>query len=347
LRHVTLGSFGAALLAAASASGQAPAQSDPALQAVAKQFEEGKRLFREGTQQSDPVKLERAYFDFKAAYAVYQGKGTLLNLVESELATNRTLDAMRHLREYVRANGTPEEHSEYRRSFQQAWNAALAGCGHLEIEAAPSLRIVLDGKDEAGVTPIADPIDVTPGHHVIESSGSEKLRAEVDAFAGSTEHVRLFASAPPPAPAAAPTSAPEAIPPAAEQPRAPVDGSTFWTGRRVWGVGFAGAGAVSIGLGAFFAVQAQNSANRATSILGGLAPTACASSQSAQCQQLQSAHDDQSRDHTLNLVFVTVGVAAMVAGAALFLWPQSSPSKTAIVPVFAPQGAGLQLRGDF
>ena len=87
---------GAALLAAASASGQAPpAQSDPALQAVAKQFEEGKRLLREGTQQSDPVKLERAYFDFKAAYAVYQGKGTLLNLIETELATTRTARSRR------------------------------------------------------------------------------------------------------------------------------------------------------------------------------------------------------------------------------------------------------------
>jgi len=347
LRPFAIGPLAAFLLFAAPAAGQPPPADDPALQAISKQFEEGKRLFREGKRANDVAKLERAYFDFKACYAVYQGKGTLLNLIESELATNRALDAMKHLREFVHVNGTPEEHSEYRRSFQQMWNTAVGATGHIEVEAAPSLRVIVDGKDDVGTTPLTSPVDVAPGHHVIEVSGPEKLRAEVDVLAGGTEHARLVASAypsPPPPPAAASTTAPEVTPPPpAEQP---TEGASFWSSRRVWGAGIAGAGVVTVGLGAFFAVQAQNDANQASSILGGLSPSSCSSGQSPQCQQLQSAHDAQSRDHTLNLVFVSVGAAALVAGATLFFWPQSSPSKTAIVPVFAPNSAGLQLRGD-
>jgi hypothetical protein len=349
LKARAIGPFVAVLLAAASASGQAPpAPNDPALQAIAKQFEEGKRLFRDGKRLHDPAMLERAYFDFKAAYAVYQGKGALLNLIDSELATNRALDAMKHLREFMKANGTPGEHSEYGRAFSEEWSVAFAGTGHIVIETEPSLRIVVDGKDEAGITPLADPIDVTPGHHVVEASGAETLRGEADVVAGATEHVKLLAvSRPsPPAPAAASTSAPEVTaPPAPAEPTTP-DRPPFWTGRRVWGLGVAAGGVLSIGLGAFFAVQTHNDATRATSILNGLGPSACASAQSAQCQQLQSAHDDQSRDHALNLVFVAVGAVAVATGATLLLWPQTSSSKTAIVPVVAPQGAGLQLRGE-
>lgn len=339
----------AVLLAAAAAAGQAPpGKNDPALQAIAKQFEEGKRLFREGKRLHDAAMLERAYFDFKAAYAVYQGKGALLNLVDSELATNRSLDAMKHLREFLRVNGPPDGHSEYGRVFQEEWSAAFAATAHIVVEADPSLRLLVDGKDDAGITPLADPIDVAPGHHVVESSGAEKLRAETDVLVGGTEHVKLFAPArpSPPTPAAASTSAPEVTPPPVpEQPVTP-DHPPYWTGRHLWGLGLVGGGVLSIGLGAFFAVQAHGDASTAASILSGLSPTACASGQSAQCQQLQSVHDDQSRDHTLNLVFMTAGVVAVATGAALILWPQTSPSKTAIVPVLAPQGAGLQLRGE-
>ena len=51
----------------------------------------------------EPVEaLERAYFDFTGAYAVYHGPGVLLNLVASERSTGRDLVAMRHLRDFVR-----------------------------------------------------------------------------------------------------------------------------------------------------------------------------------------------------------------------------------------------------
>jgi hypothetical protein len=340
-------------------AGLAWAQNEPprtaALEAATERFEAGKRLFREGTKEHNPSKIERAYFEFKAAFAIYPGRGTLLNLVETELATGRSLDGMRHIREYARTFGAPEQHSDYHRTFEAQWGAAFNATGHLEIEAPTGLRVVVDGKDEMVVTPLASPIDVTAGHHVVELVGSETLRDEADAAAGSM--TKLTFAPPQPSPSAAPVvpaapseptpvvnigKAPAETPPPPPPPPPP----RFWTPPRLLGTVVGVAGLAALGAGAAFAIQANQDSDRASSLASGLGPSGCVMAQSQSCIDLQSARDDQSRNHTLNLVFVTIGAAAVVTGAALIFWPAQARSRTALAPAFLPGGGGLQLRGE-
>jgi hypothetical protein len=322
----------------------------PALDAATERFEAGKRLFREGARARDPSKVERAYYEFKAAHAIYPGRGTVLNLVEVELATGRALDAMKHVREYVRSFGVPEAHSEYARAFEAQRDAAYGATGHVEIVAPPSMRVTIDGQDQALVTPLGDAVDVTAGHHVVELVGVETLRREVDASAGN---ITVVAFAAPATRAAGP--GPDAQPPREPMPAAvtalpatvlPADEAPFWTPTRFWGAVVGTAGLISIGTGALFAVRANQDADRASSLASGLGPSGCAFAQPQACRDLQSARDNQSLDHTLNLVFVGVGAAAVVSGAAMMLWPEHSQRRTALVPALWARGGGLELRGE-
>lgn len=353
MRPLAPSALAAILLASATASAQSPpAPNDPALQAISKQFDEGKRLYREGKRLNDRALLERAYFDFAGAYAVYHGPGVLLNLVASERATGRDLDAMRHLRDFVSAYGVPDEHSEHHHTFQLSWNAVNAATGHVEVVEAPAaLHILVDGKEEPGTTPLATPIDVPPGHHVLETSGPEKLRVEADVVAGSTVRVN-FIPAPRPAPTprlASPTAPmPDApSPPAADQ-LSPSPATSFWTGRRLWGASVAGAGAVSLLVSGVFAVKSHDAATSAAGLRA--SNTTCGSSPSGGiCTALNNAYNTQNSDATVSQVFLAAGLVAVVTGATLFLWPTSptpSGARTAIDPFMMPHGGGFQLRGD-
>jgi len=338
-----------ALAAAAVMFGPGPAtaqavpaqQSDSALEAASDRFEAGKRLFREGQREGNTSKLERAYFEFKAAYAIYPGKGTLLNLIETELATGRSLDAMKHLREYERAHGLPDERSEYRAPFQAHWDAAFKATGHIEVQGPASMRVVVDGGDEAWFTPITQPIDVITGHHTLDATGAENLRTEVYAPAGTIVRASLTRAPVPADEAAAPpitTAASES------QPQATIS-RPFFTPRRAWGVTVGGVGALSLVAGGIFAVSANRDANRASALVTALGPSGCASVQGPSCSDLQSAHDEQARDHTLSLVFFGVGGAALLSGMALILWPESA-TKIALAPLVSVHGGGVWLGGQ-
>jgi hypothetical protein len=358
--------FGSLLLLTVcpAARAQAEPSRTPALDAATERFESGKRLFREGTKEHDASKVERAYFEFKAAYAIYPGRGTLLNLVETELATHRDLDAMRHIREYARSYGVPDEHSDYRRAFDKHSEAAFKATGHVEIVGPARMRVVIDGNDEALLTPLRDPVDLTAGHHVIELVGSATLRGEANASAGAVTRLAFAQGEPAPAPSLAPSPSPAPPPPTVPVAPVPVEPSppptlprlptdvppprapSFWTPTHVWGAVVGVAGLASVGTGLVFAARANQDADRASSLVTGLGPSGCVGVQSQDCSNLQSAHDDQSRDHALNLVFVSVGAAAVVSGAALLLWPAHASGQAGLVPVISPYGGGLQFRGD-
>jgi hypothetical protein len=183
--------------------------------------------------------------------------------------------------------------------------------------------------------------------------GSEALRGETDAVAGSVTTVAL---APP---QSSPLTTPIAVAPAPSEPVAPIANMTpapaesppararpFWTSTRVLGTVVGVTGLVSLGVGVGFAIQANQDADRGSSLASTLGPSGCLFAQSPSCRDLRSARDDQSRDHTLNLVFVSVGAAAVVAGAALILWPVHSRSRTALTPAVVVGGGGLQLQGE-
>ena len=128
-------------------------------------------------------------------------------------------------------------------------------------------------------------------------------------------------------------------PPAEERP--------FWNVRREIGTGLVAAGLVSTAVGIYFFTQAMDAQNRADAARAGLAPWSCSgSAQPPACGVANDAWSAQSTDATLNYIFLGAGAASMVAGAALFLWPQSSPS-VGVRPSVTPRGAGLHLRAEF
>lgn len=347
------------LARAAAAQTPAPAADDAAYKAAHERFVVGARLLREGKREHNASKLERAYLEFRQANSIYpRSKAALLDLVESELATDRMLDAMKHLREFVRLHGPPDA-GEYKTNFQQQWDIAFKGTGHVHVVAPPNARIVLDGTQEAGVAPLSDPVDVPPGHHHVQALGiAEPLDIDVEADAGVLVDAvlapRAVATVQPPVapPPTASSGTRMTSAPAADEGDASRSGAAFWRPTRTWGVVVAGAGLVSLGVGALFAVAANGDANRASAIAAQIGPSGCSgTTPSSDCQSRDSAYDDQSRDHMLNLVFMGVGAAAVATGAALFFWPQPSRGSTAtatpvLVPMLSPRSAGIQLRGE-
>jgi hypothetical protein len=323
-----------------------------------KRFDEGKRLIREGRRDNSPAKLEMAYVAFKEAHSLYpHARAAMLNLVESEVATGRVVDAMRHLRVFVREHGTPEG-SEYAKAFRQHWDKAYQATGHVEINAPLGMHIFVD-KDEAGSAPLATAVDVAAGHHMVEGRGSQTLRTEVDAPAGAVSRLSFDAgpapepAAPPAAVGAAPIAPPVApLPPPLPAPvpdptvRDEASPKTFWTPTRTWGAVLGGAGLVAIGAGTVFAVQNKDDSDRANSLSAQLGPTGCASASASTCADLQSARSDQSRDFALAATFVGVGVAAVGTAAVLFLWPAGQHSAVAMSPMLWPHAGGLQVQGD-
>jgi hypothetical protein len=362
-RHCGLLLGALALCATTRAAAQQLTQSEgdsAAYEEARKRFDEGKRLIREGRRDNSPTKLEMAYVAFKEAHSLYpHAKAAMLNLVETEVVTGRVVDAMRHLRVFVREHGTPEG-SEYAKAFRQHWDKAYQATGHVEISAPLGMHLFID-KDEAGSAPLATAVDVAAGHHMVEGRGPQTLRTEVDAPAGAVSRVSFDAGpspepAVPPAPVAtAPIAAPAAPRPPplpAPLPDPPVRDETtpktFWTPTRTWGVVLGGAGVVAIGAGTVFAMQNKDDADRANALSAQLGPTGCASASApaSTCADLQSARSDQSRDFALAATFVGVGVAAVGTAAVLFLWPAGQHSAVAISPMFSPHGGGLQVRGD-
>jgi hypothetical protein len=345
------------LVDATPTAAQQPARSsNDAYGEARKRFDEGKRLIREGKREGNAAKLEMAYVEFKEAYVLYpHAKASLLNLVDSEIATDRLLDGMKHLRQFVREHGTPDEVSEYGKAFRQHWDSAFQATGHIEVEAPPSMRVLVDN-EEIGFAPLATAVDVSPGHHTIEGIGPQSLRAETDAPAGAIVRASLE---PPPATASpgssmaasTPAGPPSvATPPAASLPAPPsreeAHAQTFWTPMSKWGAVVGGAGLVALGVGAAFAVRNKNDAERADALSTRLGTDGCGATAAAMCGDLQSARRDQSADFVFASVFLGLGGAAVAAGAVLFLWPKRSPPKAAVLPMPWALGGGVQVVGE-
>src|SRR5262249_33885736 len=140
--------------------------------------------------------------------------------------------------------------------------------------------------------------------------------------------------APAPSPAApatrteAPASVATAAAPAATEAAAPAAAASWWTVRRIAGVGAAGTGGASLVVSAVFGAESNSAAGRAAALRGG-SPTC-----SSNCGALESAYNKENTDATVSRVLLGLGLGAVAAGAALVLWPASEPQRAmAVVPL--------------
>jgi len=170
---------GALILTTASVSHAADEAAEHEAQA---RFEEGLRRVKAG-------ELEGARVSFLQAYAVLHRPRILMNLALCEEKTGHATEALTHFKQVTRdALATDAD-----REDAQTHAAALAGLvGHVEVKAPAGAVLMVDGGSPAGTTPLTEPLDVTPGHHVVEARLAQGTQAVlVDVVAGQVAHIRF------------------------------------------------------------------------------------------------------------------------------------------------------------
>jgi hypothetical protein len=219
---------------------------DPAARREANAFlREGNRLFRAGDAQG-------ALDLFRRAYERLPSPRVLVNVATALGELHRDVEAADA---YARVLAAPagEIPDDMRREVESALAAVEARLGKVRVTVnADGAALTIDG-DACGTSPLAAPVRVAPGHHVVRAAleGGPPVEAAVDVAAGETASVSL---APSTAPVAAPTPAtsqpdlsvsPETAAPAVPRPepqRTEASGS-IWGRWWLW----AGVGAVAAG----------------------------------------------------------------------------------------------------
>ena len=332
----------AAVLLASSASFAQGAPTD----AARKHFEDGKRLFREGKQANNPAKLDQACGEFLTAYGLRATKNVLWNVIVCEGATKKSLEAMRHLRDYVKTNGTPPEGTDAAKELAEQWDPAYAATGHLRIDAPAGAEVSVAGASLQA--PLVDEVDVPPGvQAVLAKLGDRNARSEVTAVGGKTVNVKLTFATPATTPDAALPISPETggnrelLPPdeaspAKEDPRRTA---------RAFAVIALGAGAVtSFALALGFKAGVSSAEGKASGFRAELGTSACTTpSANADCANLRAANSDARRDATASTVSLVsaISLTALAAGAFL-LWPRGSARRSMwIAPMWGGAASGF------
>jgi hypothetical protein len=214
----------------------------------------------------------------------------------------------------------------------------------------------IDGDDEIGRAPFADPVAVTPGKHHLEARRPQgTISADVEVAAGATAAVSLAFVAPSVAPVVDPKlehfdspAAPQQPPPETSRGEAPSSRANPL--HVVLPISLVVAGAVFIGVGAGFASGSNSAANDAQSVRNGMSANACINGSAPGCSQFFGDVHSQNVDKTISIVLYSAGAASFVGAAlAWFLVPKEIGSGTTVVgsPLVGPGLLGARLVTSF
>jgi len=332
----------------------APAAPDPLEHEAQIRFEEGLRRVKAGD-------LGAARVSFAQAYAVLHRTNILWNLALCEEKTGHPVDALEHFRQVARdASATDADRAEARRHIE----ALLRQTGHVEVQAPAGVALAVDSGPIEAKTPLAEPLDVAPGRHVIEATLPWGIEAEtVDAVAGAVVRVRFgHADGPPSAtPAAAPAAPMVRLPvsdavdsaPHKTEMAGPTDAVSNARVAAVIAIG--GASALAVGLGAYFATRSRDDATTANGYLHTYGKSFCASGQgfaaSDFCASWNSKVQNENREAALS-TGLYVGAGVLLAGglATWFLWPRNARRSVGapwVTPELEVGGAGVRAGAAF
>jgi len=329
---------------------------DRALREAQARFEEGLKRVKAGD-------FEAARMSFGQAYVVLRKPDILWNLALSEEKSGHLLDALAHFKDFAKQAAVDTEFLK----AQKHVDALMAQTGHIEVQAPAGTPVSLDGVTSVGTAPLAEPLDVAPGHHVIEGKleGGTKTLG-VDAVAGEVARVSFVVAGPDrPAPAP-PPPVPDGAPPAAAV--APLAGSASsappadaWAGedtrsrrsaaRLATATAIGGGAVIAVGLGVYFGLQAQAEANTAADFRSSKPSSYCVNPANTGCAQWNDAVQTQNRDAIASdVLYVAGGVLAAGAVAAWLFWPKGGETTGAslwVVPAAGPAGGGVMAGGRF
>jgi tetratricopeptide (TPR) repeat protein len=166
--------------------------SDEANQEAGERFDRGVTYFNEGD-------YGAALAEFLRAYELTGYWGVLYNLGQVSQGMGRKDDAMRYFQRYLAEGGAEIDAIEGRRAEVQANLDSLRGqLALLRIEVdVPGAEVLID--DEiVGTAPLADPVYLAPGPHVIVGRHPDhgSVRREVTLASDTEESVSLALAAP-------------------------------------------------------------------------------------------------------------------------------------------------------
>jgi hypothetical protein len=316
---------------------------------------EAQARFEEGLQRAKVGDFEAARVSFVQAYAVLHRPRILWNLALCEEKTGRTLDALFHFRAVARDSSASESD---RTDAQNHATSLHSRIGLIEVRAPPGAVVMVDGNPPVGTTPLAEPLEVMPGRHVIEAKLPRgTLATVVEATAGEVKQATFAAAEAPAAPEPVTVRPPEGAGPAGPGVAAAAptttshgDASTRALPRsepRVSGSQASGSGAApgdskarltvvaatggvalsALAVGVYLAFKSQDEAStangyRAQSMNPG---SACYQATSVSCAAWNDAIQGENRDATLaTAMYVTAGVLAAAAVVTWFVWPKPS-----------------------
>ena len=305
-------------------------------------------LFTQGKASLEAGDYVHACPKLQESYGLDPATGTLLALAVCHEGVGLSATAWRELRSA--ADGANKEGRADRAQFARDQIARLEPrLSRLTLVVppdAPAATIVeLDGVPVArGDWGKANPVD--PGHHVLaaRAPGRAPWTGTVDmGSAHDAQTVTVGPLAPETAHDAAPAAAPAPAPPSMESASpGPADASSSpgaW--KRPAGLVAAGVGVVALGVGTYFGVSAISKSNDAK---GRCTPSSCADPGAVR------ENDDAKTAATISDVAIGVGIAALGAGAFLFLTAPAGPPRTTalhVTPLVGRERVGLALEQAF
>jgi hypothetical protein len=318
---------------------------------------EAQARFVEGIGRVKAGNFEGARMSFAQAYAVLHKPTILWNLALAEEKTGHVLEALGHFKDFARGLQTGEDLANADKHI----NALMEQTARLDVTAPAGAQITVDGT-LAGSAPLDDAVDVMPGRHHVEARtqlGAKETDVEISA--GQLVRVNLApmteAAGPSPGPPATglTTGNEGRVPRRSMALAPPAGGAPDLEGARngpsppqIISVALVGTGAaVSVGLGAYFALQSQNDQSTARGLLSRLGNSHCAApttANSTDCAQWSDVVRSQGREATTaTALYIAGGVLALGAVATWLLWPK----EPVLVPTVGPAGAGLGATGRF
>jgi hypothetical protein len=332
---------------AQSASKPAASAEDEAHSATARElFEKGVEAFRKG-------RWDQCRALFLAAWSIKPHRQIAGNLASCEVRLGLYRDAAEHLSFVAQAGGAPGGSaltSEQERLLAQA----MAKVGTIAVVAPAGAIVLVDGKP-AGQAPLAGPIFVEPGSHVLEarSERGANARSEIVVGAGEKREVKLNPAkeAEPPPPAPPPPQQPPPQPPPPQPPSAA--DVRLRNGLVIGGLALGGTALIT---GVVLTVVSNGASSDAEEQLAAITRDggegACLSAAyKARCDALDDAYVEEGTTRNLAIAsFVTAGVGLGGALAAYMLWPRppEEPKRSVrVVPAITPWGGGVAMRGTF
>ncbi len=320
----------------------------PISEQAARRFEEGVRYLRS----HDPDRYEKAYREFKAAYDESPSWKILGNLGIVAQELERDGEAIDAYKAYLEAGGK-ELTKDERKQFTRDLALLESGSTTVTVTTLPDGAWIVDERLPEAGTPIVNRYGPTSGPLVLRiRAGHHRMRAELAGHEDDTWEFSESAGASVAhsfelrrreAPVARPSPPPpivdEAPPPSREASSLPT-----------WGFVSLGVGAVGVGLGTWFLIDASKKSEEADDrhqecVEASPEPmsNSCPTGSLLHAEAL-NAQDAEGRALTGSLIGFSAGGAFIATGVILLLvgsGEAESAEQVAITPWISPSGVGV------